>query len=325
MRSTLLWACLAFAAAAQQTAPPRNKEPAPAARAVLEAALRIVKTNALRRDAVAWSTVEPEYRALAAGAERSSDVYPAIQYLLRELGDRHSSLRTPDQTAAFRTGGAENPPADVRALADAVGYIKVPAYFGAEAGAMRAYAVRAHEAIMATLPAARCGWIVDLRTNGGGNMWPMLAGLKPLLGDGPLGSFEGGTGPSVPWIAGRSMNLEPLTALAPLEAAWVAVLTGPRTASSGEAVAIAFRGRPRTRSFGAPTAGLSTANGTFPLPDGAMLLLTVSVQADRTGRRYGEKVEPDEPIDGGASADPEAAPTAATRWLRAASGCTKGS
>jgi hypothetical protein len=26
-----------------------------------------------------------------------------------------------------------------------------------------------------------CGWIVDLRKNIGGNMWPMLAGLGPLL------------------------------------------------------------------------------------------------------------------------------------------------
>ena len=31
------------------------------------------------------------------------------------------------------------------------------------------------------------GWIVDLRTDGGGNMWPMMAGLGPILGEGIMG------------------------------------------------------------------------------------------------------------------------------------------
>ena len=30
---------------------------------------------------------------------------------------------------------------------------------------------------------------MDLRDNGGGNMWPMIAGIGPLLGDGLYGHF----------------------------------------------------------------------------------------------------------------------------------------
>ena len=33
-----------------------------------------------------------------------------------------------------------------------------------------------------------------LRGNGGGNMWPMIAGVGPLLGEGPLGYFIGPIG-----------------------------------------------------------------------------------------------------------------------------------
>ena len=77
--------------------------------------------------------------------------------------------------------------------------------------------------------------------------------------------------------------------------------------------------RPRTRSFGLPTAGLSTANGTFPLSDGAMILLTTAIEADRTGRRYGDKIEPDEPQAAtGPGADPIAT---AGAWLKNASAC----
>lgn len=36
---------------------------------------------------VVWDVVEPKVRALAAGAEKSADVYPAIRYLLAQLGD----------------------------------------------------------------------------------------------------------------------------------------------------------------------------------------------------------------------------------------------
>lgn len=49
---------------------------------------------------------------------------------------------------------------------------------------------------------------------------------------------------------------------------------------------IAFRGQPGTRSFGAPTSGVPSANEVFTLSDGASLVLTVAQDADRTGRIY---------------------------------------
>jgi carboxyl-terminal processing protease len=295
--------------------------PAPVAREVLDAAISVIKTEALRKDALAWDVVEPRARALAAGATKSSDVYPAIRYLLEQLGDHHSRLTVPTQTAAFLSGGAQNPALEAHDLPGRVGYIKVPGYSGADAVAMRAYATRAHEAIGAAAALVACGWIVDLRTNTGGNMWPMLAGLQPLLGDGDLGAFETPAGLSRPWLAGQNVEVEPPATL-DLESASVAVLTGPRTASSGEVVTIAFRGRPHTRSFGEPTAGLSTSNRTVILPDGAAIFLTTGIDVDRTGRRYGEKVDPDEQVPASAgAAGGDAAVAAAMRWLLQSSEC----
>ena len=282
------------------------------AKAVLDGALSIVKKNSLRRNDIAWDVVEPKVRALAAGAEKSAEVYPAIRYLLAQLGDHHSFLMPPAQTSQFRTGGAQNPVPEVRALPQGVGYISMPGYAGAEANAMKAYAKRMHDSLASTIASASCGWVVDLRPNTGGNMWPMLAGLKPFLGGGGLGTFESPTGASPSWVAGQGVGVEPPSSLAVLESSWVAVLTGPRTASSGEAVTIAFRGRPRTlRSFGQPTAGFSTANGTFPLSDGAMILLTTAIDADRTGHRYGDKVDPNVRVDGTTGPDD----TAHLQWL----------
>ncbi|HET8696015.1 MAG TPA: S41 family peptidase, partial [Gammaproteobacteria bacterium] len=108
----------------------------------------------------------------------------------------------------------------------------------------------------------------------------------------------------------------------------VAVLLGPGTASSAEVLAVAFRGRPHARSFGAPTAGLSAGNRTFVLADGASLVLTVAATADRTGRVYTDALEPEQPVEtqpgrsrDAAAALDDAEVRAAAHWLAAEPAC----
>jgi len=266
------------------------------AQKVLDAAIDIVKKSAWMRGNIDWAVMQPDLRLMAGGATTSSDIYPAIRFLLSSLKDRHSFLMPPAAATAFRSGGAGNPPIDVKALGEGVAYVNVPAYSGANQTAAKAFATKTHKQLSATAGQAACGWIVDLRGNGGGNVWPMLAGLKPFLGDEPLGMYVTRETSSPLWKAGQSVGVDPPASLRVLEQAWVAVLTGPRTASSGETVTIAFKGRPRTRSFGQPTNGLSSANSPIPLPDGATIQLTTAIEADRTGKQYGEKVDPDEII-----------------------------
>jgi C-terminal processing protease CtpA/Prc len=83
------------------------------------------------------------------------------------------------------------------------------------------------------------------------------------------------------------------------------------TASSGEAVAIAFRGNAHTRSFGQRTRGLATANGTFTLSDGSMIILTQGIDRDRDGRAYDQGVPPDVLVD----QNEDGVPMAARQWL----------
>lgn len=303
---------------------------APEARAVLDSAIALARSLALWRDTVTWSVVEPEVRALAAGAQRARDVYPAIRLLLARLGDRHSFLQPPRVAADWQAGRVQIPEPEVRGLPEGIGYVLVPAYGGGDPAAIRTYTQQMHASLAKVATSATCGWVVDLRRNGGGNMYPMLAGLRPFLGAGVIGSFylvRPSGGPTMsPWFAGQGVGVAPPAGLDSLEHAYVAVLTGPRTASSGEVVTVAFRGRPNTRSFGAATAGFTTGNARFLLPDGSAMLLTTSVYVDRTGTRYGGVVVPDEVIPG-AVADAESKPEdddtlrAATAWLQRTSGC----
>jgi len=136
-----------------------------------------------------------------------------------------------------------------------------------------------------------------------------LAGVGPILGDGSVGSFVANDG-NVSWFyqdgktgtrnpAGLetvSLTLQEEPVLQTPSVAPVAVLVDNSTASSAEAITIAFHGRPASRSFGSRTAGKSTAVQPFKLDDGAELYLTTAIDADRSGKAYPDGFTPDQVI-----------------------------
>ena len=156
------------------------------------------------------------------------------------------------------------------------------------------------------------GWIVDLRRNDGGNMWPMLAGLTPLLNVGTYGSFVDPV-EAKDWLwrfdgkrvgSFEKATLKPdYTVSVPNFRSLVnpdvpvAILTSGVTSSSGELVLIGFLGRPMTRTFGEETGGLSSSNAMKELSDGSTLFVTGHWGADRLGRIYRGAIAPDETVE----------------------------
>ena len=156
--------------------------------------------------------------------------------------------------------GCSGSTAAVPAMPSDIGYVAIRAFSGNQAAAAE-FARQVQQRIREQDSETIVGWIVDLRGNGGGNMWPMLAGIGPLLGEGMAGSFVYPVGTPTPWGYGRNGSYagstvqqsvtDPYTPLVPNPR--VAVLTDKAVASSGEAIAVAFRARPSTRSFGTDT------------------------------------------------------------------------
>ena len=137
------------------------------------------------------------------------------------------------------------------------------------------------------------GVILDLRGNRGGDIAPMMGAVSPLLPDGDFLGIKMNTGQvrtltlKEGEVAGGSgMKVDSFKLPEGLP---IALLTDEETGSSGEALLLAFRGLPATRSFGAPTAGYASANTSFPLYDGARVVLTVGADvAMRTGEEFCE-------------------------------------
>ncbi len=302
----------------------------PEASAYLDEALDIMQEHSINRHEIEWASFRQEAHAQARDAQTPADTYYAIRFAISELGDHHSGFMSPERTQEFQEGF---PQAEIheprgKLLERGLGYVLLPGCCSGGGEAALEYATSVQQIIREIDAANPCGWVVDLRENTGGNMWPMLAGIGPVLGEGQAGAFVGPDGPQGVWgyTNGQSWlddrTVIPVGASYRLQRAMppVAVLTGHDTRSSGEAIVVAFRGRANTRSFGRETGGLSTANHMYALSDGACINLTVSVLADRTGHQYGEQIVPDQVLeDGQPGEDP--AFEMAIEWLLDQPGC----
>ncbi len=288
----------------------------------LETALDVMQQHALMSPSVDWDGLRGEAMARSGGASSTADCYPAIEWALVQLGDHHSFFEPPDRgSGAIRDGTYRDElslPSFERGDGDTATLV-VPAFRGSPTAA-RTYADTLRGLVHEASADGVTSWVVDVAQNGGGSMLPMIAGLAPLLGAGTVGGFLSADGAVTPWtldpagalfigdeaiVPGWHHPLDPALAKAP-----VGVVTGPVTASSGEAVVLSLRGRPRTRSFGAATRGLATSNEVFDLADGASLMVMTAWMVDRQGAKYPGAVVPDVVVSSGE--DPPRAQAA--RW-----------
>jgi carboxyl-terminal processing protease len=329
-------------------------------RAYVEEALNYMQNNALHKHSIDWHAVREQTLARAKDAKTTWDTYPAIAYAITQLGEKHTWFDLPDNLPAERRQALDGEIKKILARPDPLkpspfmpskelkghlihsshgdlAYVVVPMCIGRFAEwekngpDFQQFADKLHGLVLELQAQKPLGWIIDLRGNGGGNVWPMLAGIGVVLGEADLGasvsadnehlqSFykDGKAGTRDPKgieEVAAQVKLSPLTLP---ELPWVALLLDRGTASSGEAVAISFVGRIRERSFGEHTAGFSTANDMHQFPDGAALFLCTGVAQDRTGKLYPNGLDPDEIIPGPETRPDEAndaALIAAEQWL----------
>lgn len=272
-----------------------------AADAVLDHVIQLARTQGLNGDQPDWPAVEREAYARLTATPGEAGRTAAIRFVLASLKDRHSTYRPPSPTPPLANPvtaapqhapvqSADNPPiAEALAEAGGIGRLKINGWSGEPmAVPMQARVVRA--ALNEVLASSQCGVVIDVTTNMGGNMWPMMGGIAPLYDEGVLETFErrDGSRLEVHVAAGQLFNGDapyPQVALPALSRvpSHIAVIIGPRTMSSGEILAIGFKGQRNVRFFGQPSGGYTTSNRSFPLENGGKLLLTTSRILDRKG------------------------------------------
>jgi hypothetical protein len=254
----------------------------------------------------------------ATGAQEAQDLTEAIRHQMAVVHDRHSYFRPAGEfDGALGTPGPRPPEVELRG--DGIAVLRLTTGAPAQAELV-AYARGLRGSIAAVAARRPRAWIVDLRGDGGSNPWAGLAGISSLLGGPRVGAFVGRTSTAWWFAANGQAGLDGVAAVdaqEPSEQRFdgpVAVLIGPGTAGAGEAVAVAFEGRPRTRFFGAATMGTTNSGvGVHTLSDGTPFGIAETRTADRTGHVREGAILPDEPLE--TPTDDPAPPREAIDWL----------
>lgn len=261
---------------------------------------QIIKQNALYADSINWGQLSREVTEKSRGMAAIEDCQPAIDHILRTLrnaGDKHSHFTPKEKAARDTSSSYTGQQAESRYLGDGIGYLKVPGFVSSNPSVRLAFSQGIRRQIEALETQHNLtGWVVDVRHNLGGAAPPMIDGLQPLLGEGLYGYYifpRRKIMKAMPQYVWSDQGKEPRAVKATKKQKRVAVLIDSRTASSGEMVAISFKGLSNAKLFGQPSAGYTTGNQDFKLSDGAYLYLATGYMADRNRTKYLPNIVPD--------------------------------
>lgn len=262
-----------------------------------------IAARGIEADPATVETVRARVHEETRDATEYADTYDALKVAVTQIAGDHSGFLTPEEKeAVFGDTDPADPTVPSMTHGGRVTTIEIPEFLGSNDEGYTRAAVDGWAAV----PADTCGYVVDLRGNGGGNMGPMMAAVSPLLTEGTVLSFvyPGDTRVGVE-VTGNAVSVNgyamgELPETVPHRVAPVAVLVDGGTASSAEATAIAFVGQENATTIGQTTYGFATANEPTDLPDGAAINLTTAREADRNGTVHSPGVVPEHVVEGGA-------------------------
>ncbi len=287
-----------------------------------EKLIEIVKYNSLYSDSLNWLLIEKEIDSISKLNQNVDKYTVSVNYIiskLRVVGDNHTCLTS---KKTFIDMGKQNLCSEVpvsKYLGKNMGYIKIPGIYTTNIQEMNAFATKIQQLIKTIDTIFINGWIVDLRGNGGGNLYPMIAGLGPLIGEGNLGCSLKRNGKIRSWSYQKGTVIDiisnnflikngekiklanKITRTVSVSSPYyirnknskIAIIINNKTCSAGEFTAISFIGKSNVKLFGQISAGLTTDNDAFLLTDGSLLNLATSLAADRNMKIYNDGIIPD--------------------------------
>lgn len=304
-----------------------------------------MRYNAANRHTVDWVKEQQRFHTCLINARSAADTMHCLVGVLESLQDVHSQLfldnklygnypSFPDSILPrlrelTQRSGQETNRITTAMLTKTIAYLRVPGFNAYGTEQVNAYAQALYDSLVSLRRKNMRSIIIDLRLNGGGNLYPMLTGLSPLLGKNIVGyEVDPDAGETRTWETREGQfNLGNYTTAQimfkkgfNLVGMKVALLIGPVTRSSGSMVAIAFKQRPHTIFIGEPTAeGYTTSNNYFQFAPNLVFNFATHHVADRSHYLYKVNVTPDIMVKGGDEFDKLIADKkiiAALNWLQ---------
>lgn len=280
----------------------------------LDKSLLLIEANSLNSEKVNWKELRKNVYSKASGAKRYEDILAIYPYIFEQIDDHHGSLKYKDKTYSWNKSdgikinntikAATKKYSSVRSekIGREVGYVLIPGNNDFRGQHMDSISRDIQNAIAKINDKHIKGWIIDLRINTGGNMYPMIAGLTEFLGEGRVGGFVTSTHqPDGDWIIKDGAFYVDSVKVTPVKYQGypikkevpIAVLISGNTASSGEMTAITTIGRHKSILIGEPSAGYTTTNLGFKLNEYSGLNLAVDYATDRNSKVYPKNINPE--------------------------------
>ncbi|MEZ4986791.1 MAG: S41 family peptidase [Saprospiraceae bacterium] len=228
------------------------------------------------------------------------EVIELLEYAIKAI-DKHNYIISSEKYQQMETGTNPgvfiNPyPFQSKMLEEKYAFVALSGFMGVDSIASEQYTDSLQRSILWLYNQQPKGWIIDLRHNSGGWIYPMLAGLGPLLGPG-IKAFEM-SGDRV--VATYYYYKDTTDYVSLSDSVWffekqlpIAVMIGEGTGSAGELLTLSFRGNPKTALIGSPTYGISTGLHGFFMPDSNWVCVTNCIMTDRKKNGDGGQIHPD--------------------------------
>lgn len=304
-----------------------------------------IKFNSIHRTTADWNKIDKSFKEQIQNAKSLKDTMNCFITVLGSLNDVHSQIYLNNQFYGYYPSFDDSvlvwlKPLNDKAISmtnkfhseiieDKIGYLRVPSIQIYDPTQINSYAQSLSDIVTELSSKCKNGFIIDLRLNGGGNLYPMLSGLSQFLGNQTIG-YETDINDSIirTWelkngnfvIGGYQATDLKTKHKSKLKSIPIVVIIGPVTKSSGSMTAIAFKGRPNTYFIGEPTAdGYTTSNGYFQFATNLTLNFATNFVADRNKKVYKTTVKPDLTIHQGNDFDTllnDLKIKAAIKWLK---------
>jgi len=330
----LFAAILCFGCTAQT-----SKLPDPV-RVYIDSSLTILKQNSLYGKKVDWVEVEKEVYAKAAGSQTTEDAFDALVIAFEATGDKHAGYYSGNKkfqiphtelmarySDSLKANWAKGPRILNKMIGD-VAYVNIPTMAVGRQEDIDKYANWVYDAVSGLAKNNPKGWIIDVRSNAGGNIRPMMAGLAMFFPDGIVSYYIDRDGNAIApsGFVDGDLQMEGITQASiknkvpSLKDAKIAVLIGPGTASSGEGVASNFRQRKNSRLFGQDTGGFANSTLGFTFNNSqTYFLISTHYIGDKNKKPLAEFIVPHEKVTGMeaySELEKDNSVQAAIRWIK---------
>jgi carboxyl-terminal processing protease len=287
---------------------------------LLDTTISIMQRKALNADKVDWPRLRQELKEQTMRVKTVAEAGFAFTKLYNELSDVHGAFFYKD--TMFRSTGKirnlhkinavtetelKKGPKIIAEMVDAdVAFLRIPVIVDQDSASVDEIANRINDSIMLMMKRNPKGIIIDLRLNQGGNMFPMIAGLRSLFKEGIVSdsySHVVKEGEGKVFFRNDSLITDyykiKINSFADYSGLPVAVLIGPSTASAGECTAASLTFRNNTILIGEESMGLTSGNDGFELMPSAGFNLAVSVLKNGHGKILYDCIKPDIEVEGG--------------------------